>query len=1621
MVTSPDISVISPEAAKGKERLTHERVVESLKNGVSLFETIPEAKRTKAQSIELDTIKTRIADLEAGGDGTETLELADEKGKVIKEQKEGIPVDEMLTYLEAQHKEARKNKDLARAQELQDILRTLTQRKNTKDYFDLPWRWVPRYYQARVREEIYRMRMDGRITPDYNKNVEIAIDTLKKRRELFVPPKDEEPPPPTPPTPPPPTPPTPPSSVERYTIGVANVDDDAKKMAREQAGEYVREQLHVKNRLNPLEWFRAAKFRLGEQYYKYTKAEQCQAAAIESGIYFTEIDSLSGALKEVNDAREKQKLQTTSVAERVAEGKVYKEEESAKYENAEFNNKVSGLITRFTKGEITVDEFNSESQSLIEDLKNNPDVAAYIKDAKFIGNNILEVAQKIRLSFERGTEGLDNLDQRLDFQFARTINAATTEADYSKLEKTMNWLQGGQYRGLLANPFFIGVAFGAAGAGAKGILGWGSKAATGFPLAGAALGGVFAGLRRWTDLKRDFELNERDRAYGKTDKGKADKRRAKLDEFRLNISEDGERVTAKGLSSELDTLTNADLSTELSINKLIEKVAEIDARIDYGILNKVDLIQFSDRFTTEVEKLELVKAQVIAKEKLKGAGLTDEQITGKLIEADERFWNNFADIQQEQTSNFNKYRRAEAAKAVAFGAISGLAGGLISQEVMAVGGRALGINMGETMVESGAKHLGNLFGRPNVAEAAAVQNFIGGAGLNVAHELTPKNPGLSADHIKTVVTSGNTESFSTDKMNLTVIGKTHEVVLTDKSTGVEYHGTVGNDAQIDFDQSKLPGTDFDKLQSDLKAAGFNTSTTEIPGKTETKNPLDAFKDSADKAHRTRFIDNGTPGVYDRDELQLQLNTNPDGTVDIDMSNVIRENTVPTDINHDILTGADGVKTFKNFEILITPNDAADQARDVIKLVVSEDSHGHINLPSGSDLNQFFKVENGKVVQLAKFVEIAHVEHDAAGNLGRSIVATSVGQGVDTITTHSPGYAILHAIPTNIAGPSDPAAGFIPTILAPRKPLGPNKDQGYKPETERHHAQEEADKIQRAGQQAETTNPSSKDTNNDLAEQFYNLLGSNRQEFETLALDNIDKSVASGTISIPAHGDDLTDYDKQQLAAVQKLAKDKRGLEIGEFKPDPNNPEFMIAPIQKPGPTNSNPNQTESIQIDADSAPDQIGNNLSEAELVEQYFEAIGDREEVEQQILDNIDNDLKNGATWINAKSPDNPTLYDKEVMAVYRMLAREKRGLEIGEYAPDPDHHDRMVAPIKTTTENLANTQPIEDNQPIAEETKVEELESSFEDAVTTRVFGLIQDNDQLIPDREAEVTAKTAVSDINVLRTITGDNDITLGSLTDSIRKSGNFKNEEDLANAVAERIYILSQNYYKISDQFYKLFEPEIQRSLRPGEDAHLPVTEQVLNLNLRMPDFTDVDGMNLGKYLQLESHNKLLNQMQIKLVARMLFDAYQHYQQYGTPDRNIQRAIEAKEAGNNSQSTPSAKTPPKQNGTSTQADIKELLSSPEVTEPEAGINGNGNADRYWQGMDERMAGSMKIAMTNNILGANGTLRIPVSINKLTETDLDKIAAYKEIVQEKGRHFSSVTYDPQSGAVTFTVTQA
>ncbi|MDO8660545.1 MAG: hypothetical protein Q7K43_01525, partial [Candidatus Woesearchaeota archaeon] len=86
--------------------------------------------------------------------------------------------------------------------------------------------------------------------------------------------------------------------------------------------------------------------------------------------------------------------------------------------------------------------------------------------------------------------------------------------------------------------------------------------------------------------------------------------------------------------------------------------------------------------------------------------------------------------------------------------------------------------------------------------------------------------------------------------------------------------------------------------------------------------------------------------------------------------------------------------------------------------------GQAQIPKGTDLSALFDNSTGKPTQLARFIEVAHVNTEGK----RDILATSVGSGVESITTTTPSISTLEIIAPEATATTTPLP--IPGVATP---------------------------------------------------------------------------------------------------------------------------------------------------------------------------------------------------------------------------------------------------------------------------------------------------------------------------------------------------------------------------------------------------------------------------------------------------------------------------------------------------------------------------------------------------------------------------------------------------------------
>lgn len=234
------------------------------------------------------------------------------------------------------------------------------------------------------------------------------------------------------------------------------------------------------------------------------------------------------------------------------------------------------------------------------------------------------------------------------------------------------------------------------------------------------------------------------------------------------------------------------------------------------------------------------------------------------------------------------------------------------------------------------------------------------------------------------------------------------------------------------------------ITDELRQDGWDITEEKISGGGTREVPVtDYYKQQGmvEQARRDLWHDNDTPMRMvngrligaDGKELQFHHRVLPDGRIELDFSQmrsqilpdgkgVNWDRTVDSQYGRliqDIGRNPDGSNSYKNFEILVTPNKAADDAREVIAFNAKnhpELAQGYLRFdPNSPEARTFFTIgPDGKPImnqygnfQKPSFIEVAHQQANGV----RTIISTSQGgDGIRTIEIPNPDKEVYHMTP-----------------------------------------------------------------------------------------------------------------------------------------------------------------------------------------------------------------------------------------------------------------------------------------------------------------------------------------------------------------------------------------------------------------------------------------------------------------------------------------------------------------------------------------------------------------------------------------------------------------------------------
>lgn len=697
----------SPENARAAEtRDTREQVLDAFNSSLEILENTPADKLTPKEQASRDLIKqikekTLDKDKRSylnkfkGADGTEYRQL------------ESVPVDDLIDFLSERISSGDLTDD--QVEEYKQKRGVLV--RNSKDYFKTPGRRAPAKHVARIAQEYERIRNDPRLSSgDAQKDWLEASETITKRRELNLPSDRTKPPPPPPPPPPP-------EQVRRDFV-IANRSVDVQKRAAEMAEIQLRAEMRRGSAWNPLNWPRKIGLRVAEQYYRQVFTERARGAMLRENNTYLDMDIVHSAVRDASHKIAEEREAGQAVVEQLKTGERIEGQKVVEATGALKTMMMDQIIRPVVDGRIT-------NQAQVQELLRNfvrdhegdaqvqavfgRDATQYGRLAEYFASDLLETGNMVRDDLAAHRYAIDQLDSVVRIQLANTEWAAQTQARFNMVDRAVSWAESRRLTGWLLNPATIGAAFSIGVYGGMKLIGSGAQAANLLaPGAGLLVGAGVAAARRNHDLKVDMAAHRAERAYGEQIPRDGAPRREALERYAYDTAKVSELLGGGGRDAlmgidrvSLDTLKGADLSIDANREALIRRVAEIKTRLDFSTRERVDLVTFTGKEQVEQGRLGLIKAVVEARRDLRNAGMSEADI----VALEGRFtgeWNaHFIQDRTQQENNFAGFRLKNAAGAAVFGGITGLAGGLVSQEVIAGVRRLAGdTTVGSTILEN---------------------------------------------------------------------------------------------------------------------------------------------------------------------------------------------------------------------------------------------------------------------------------------------------------------------------------------------------------------------------------------------------------------------------------------------------------------------------------------------------------------------------------------------------------------------------------------------------------------------------------------------------------------------------------------------------------------------------------------------------------------------------------------------------------------------------------------------------------------------------------------------------------------------------------------------------------
>lgn len=424
------------------------------------------------------------------------------------------------------------------------------------------------------------------------------------------------------------------------------------------------------------------RYNLARGYYRQKEINAAKREILESGNIFA---AAGGSQEDFLASQEALVSRFLSSYDEVIHEEVgeSRRELNEQPEDEKLRTGLKELIDEYVAGNLDENTLEAEKVRLLNSLPDFNIKKGYEKVA--YTDNLLTIAQQIKAMIGHQV-GTNKLDYDLDIVIGRAASGVRTEAQYNKVDRLLEKL-GKTKIGTLVNESTLGLAvagtvtvFSSVGKSTAQVS---ARALGGLGL-GAILTGGLAAARESQILKQERKQHSREKAQGKQFFSE-DERRAEMQKFIYETKQ------AQDILDSLDiNFSELDSDNLEQLHQAINSLADLEARIRLSDQQNIDLIAFSDIAAVERERLALdlarAKFKVTARrlvnsQKISFAGNNFDDYLSTLVEAKTQELIGGDQGIREKDRLFQKMRHQRMVKTGAKAAATGLAVGLVFQEV----------------------------------------------------------------------------------------------------------------------------------------------------------------------------------------------------------------------------------------------------------------------------------------------------------------------------------------------------------------------------------------------------------------------------------------------------------------------------------------------------------------------------------------------------------------------------------------------------------------------------------------------------------------------------------------------------------------------------------------------------------------------------------------------------------------------------------------------------------------------------------------------------------------------------------------------------------------------------